>query len=95
MNSAAFMYFVFPFLLGIIIRLLFYKWKKGYILSGAFALIAVAVWIWTNHLVNHGVDGTLLLWAVMATELTVGSLITGGISLLIKKTKLQKADNLF
>ena len=85
MNSAAFMYFVFPFLLGIIIRLLFYKWKKGYILSCAFALISVAVWIWASHLVNHGVDGTLLLWAVMAAELTVGSLIAGGILLLMKR----------
>ena len=85
MNSAVFMYFVFPFLLGIMIRLLFFKWKKGYILSGAFALIAVAVWIWTNHLVNHGVDGTLLLWAVMAAELAVGSLIADGILLLMRK----------
>ena len=87
MNSAVFMYFVFPFLLGIMIRLLFFKWKRGYILSGAFALIAVAVWIWTSHLVNHGVDGTLLLWAVMAAELTAGSLIVGGIWRLMKKMK--------
>ena len=85
MNSAVFMYFVFPFLLGIIIRLLFFKWKRGYILSCAFALIAVAVWLWTSHLVNHGVDGTLLLWAVMAAELTAGSLIAGGTLFLMKR----------
>ena len=94
MNSAVFMYFVLPFLIGIIIRLMFFKWKKSYLLSGVFILISIIAWLWTSHLVNHGTDGTLLLWAVMATELTVGSLITGGISLLIKKAKHQKEDNL-
>lgn len=94
MNSAAFMYFVLPFLIGIIIRIMFLKWEKGYLLSGVFILISIIAWLWTSHLVNHGTDGTLLLWAVMATELTVGSLIAGGISLLIKKSKHQKEDNL-
>ena len=84
MNSAVFMFFVLPFLIVIIIRLMLLKWKKGYLLSGFFILISIIVWLWTCHLVNHGTDGTLLLWAVMATELTMGSLITGGISLLIK-----------
>ena len=95
MNSAVFMYFVLPFLIGIIIRLMFLKWKKGYLLSGVFILISIIAWLWTSHLVNHGTDGTLQLWAMIATELTVGSLITGGISLLMKKTKHRKADNLF
>ena len=95
MNRAAFMYFVLPFLIGIIIRLMFLKWKKGYLLSGVFVLISIIAWLWTSHLVNHGTDGTLLLWALMATELTVGSVIAGGISLLIKKIKHLKADNLF
>ena len=87
MNSAVFMYFVLPFLIGIIIRLMFLKWKKGYLLSGFFILISIIVWLWTSHLVNHGTDGNLLLWAVMATELAVGSLIVGGIALLMKKVK--------
>jgi len=95
MNSAVFMYFVLPFLIGIIIRLMLLKWKRGYLLSGFFILISIIAWFWTSHLVNHGTDGTLLLWAVMAAELTAGSLITGGISLLIKKIKHRKADNLF
>ena len=87
MNSAVFMYFVLPFLIGILIRLMFLKWKKGYIISGVFVLISAIVWIWTKHLVNHGVDGTVLLWAVMTSEFTVGLLLVGGISLLIKKIK--------
>lgn len=87
MNSTVFTVFVFPFLIGVIIRLMFLKWKRGYILSGVFALISVIVWFWTKHLVDHGVDGTVMLWALMATELTVSSLIVGGISLLIKKIK--------
>ena len=94
MNSTVFTVFVFPFLIGIVIRLMFLKWKRGYILSGVFALISVIAWLWTNHLVNHGVEGTVMLWALMATELTVGSLIAGGISQFIKKTKHQKADHL-
>ena len=95
MNSAVFMYFVLPFLIGIIIRLMFLKWEKGYLLSGVFILISIIAWLWTSHLVNHGTDGTLLLWAVMAAELTAGSLITGGRSLLIKKTKQRRAGHLF
>ena len=95
MNSTVFTCFVLPFLIGIMIRTMFLKWKKGYVLSGVFVLISIIAWIWTGHLVNHGTDGTLLLWAVMATELTVGSVMTGVISLLIKKTKHRKADNLF
>ena len=87
MNSTVFMCFVLPFFIGIIIRWMFRKWEKGYLLSGVFILISIIVWLWTSHLVNHGTDGTLLLWAVMTAELTAGSLITGGISLLIKKAK--------
>ena len=84
MNSTAFIIFVLPFFIGIIIRLLFLKWKRGYILSGTFALLSVIAWVWTKYLVSNGVDGTVMLWALMATELAIGSLITDGISLLLK-----------
>ena len=94
MSSTVFRVFVLPFLIGIVIRLMFLKWKRGYALSGVFALISVIVWLWTNHLANHGVDGTVMLWALMTTELTVGSLIVGGISLFFKKIKHQKSNNL-
>jgi len=78
---------ILPLLIGMLIRLVFVKWKKGYILSGVFALISIVVWLWTKDLVNHGVDGTVMLWAWMTTVLTVGSLIVGFILLLIKKIK--------
>ena len=78
---------ILPLLIGVLIRLVFIKWKKGYILSGVFALITVVVWIWTKNLVSHGVDGTVMLFAWMSTILTGGSLIVGAISLLIKKIK--------
>ena len=94
MNGTVFAVFVLPFLIGIIIRLIFLKWKRGYYLSGVFASISVIAWLWTNHLANHGVDGTVMLWALMAAELTVGSLIAGGMLLLIKMTKHQKTDDL-
>ena len=54
-------------------------------ISGVFVLISVIVWPSTKYLVDHGDDGTVKLWAWMTTMLTVGSLIVGGISLLIKK----------
>ena len=94
MNSAVFMYFVFPVLIGILIRSLFLKWKKAYLLSAGLVLISVVTWLWTSHLVNHGTDGTLLLWAVMAAELAAGSLIAGGVSLLIQKAGHRKTGNL-
>ena len=81
---------ILPLLIGVLIRLVFIKWKKGYILSGVFALITVVVWFWTKNLVSHGVDGTVMLFAWMSTILTGGSLIVGAISLLIKKIKLQE-----
>jgi len=77
----------FPLLIGMLIRFLFIKWKKGYLLSCVFALLSVAMWIWTQILVNHGVDGTVTLLAWMSTILAGGSLSVGGISLLIKKAK--------
>lgn len=85
MNRTVFIVFVLPLLIGVIIRLMFLKWKRGYMISGVFVLISVIVWLSTKHLVDHGVDGTVMLWAWMTTMLTVGSLIVGGISLLIKK----------
>ena len=87
MNSTVFTVFILPLLMGAVIRWLFLKWKRGYLLSAAFALISVIAWLWTRHLVNHGVDGTVLLWALMAAELTVGSLLVGGTALLMKKRK--------
>ena len=40
-----------------------------------------------GYIANHGVDGTVMIWALIATEITVGSLIVGGIVLLSKKIK--------
>lgn len=33
------------------------------------------------------IQGTILLWALMAIELTVGSCVVGGLSLLLKKRR--------
>ena len=57
---------------------------------GHFTLTSAVVWLWTNHLADHGVDGTVMLWALMAIELAIGSLIVGGLSRLIKIIKHQK-----
>ena len=76
---------VLPLLIGMIFRLLFVKWEKGYILSCVFTLISVVVWIWTKNLVNNGVDGTVMLLGWMSMMITVGSLIAGAVGYLIKK----------
>lgn len=81
---------ILPLLIGMSIRLLFVKREKGYILSCVFAILSIAVWIWTKNLVNRGVDGTVMLFAWMITLLTISSLITGGISLLIKVIKCKE-----
>lgn len=87
MNGALFTIFILPFFIGAIIRSMFLKWKRGYMLSGVFVLISAIIWLWTEHLVDRGVDGTVMIWTLMAAELAVGSLIVGGISLLTKKIK--------
>ena len=87
MNGMAFFVFVFPFLLGAVLRAMLLKWKRGGLLSCVFALIAVIAWIWTKSLVDHGMEGTLMLWALMAIELTVGSCVVGGLSILLKKRR--------
>lgn len=94
MNGTAFFVFVFPFLLGAVLRAMLLKGKRGRLLSCVFALIAVIVWIWTKSLADHGTEGTLLLWASMAIELTVGSCVVGGLSLLLKKTRCRKDPDL-
>ena len=66
---------ILPLLIGMFIRLLFIKWKKGYILSCIFVLLTIVVWWWTNNLVKLGADGTVMLWAWMSTMFTGGSLI--------------------
>lgn len=86
-NQNNFTIWILPVLIGILIRLVFVKWEKGYIISCIFALISIAIWIWTKHLVNHGVDGTVMLLAWMTTILTVASVIIDGISYFIKKLK--------
>ena len=75
---------ILPLLFGMFIRLLFIKWKKGYVLSFVFALLSIVVWIWTKSLVSHGVDGTVMLWAWMSTIFTGGLLIVGVTSFLLK-----------
>lgn len=85
MNCTVFTVFVLPFLIGSMIRLLFLKWKRGYLLTGIFALVTVIIWFWTHHLVNYGVDGTVMIWALMAGEFTVGSMMVGGVSMLRNK----------
>ena len=85
MNRTVFMVFVLPFLLGAIVRVPVLRWEKGYLLSVVFLLLSAVIWIYTEYLVHHGVDGTVLLWAVMATEFAVGYFLVGVLTRLMKK----------
>lgn len=89
MNGTAFMIFILPFFVGAIIRLMFFKWKRGCVLSAILAAISIIAWLWTKYLTTHGVDGTVMLWALMASEAAVASFVIGGISFLVKKIKKQ------
>ena len=85
MNRTVLMVVVLPFLLGAIVRVPVLRWEKGYLLSAVFLLLSAAIWIYTEYLVKHGVDGTVLLWAVMATEFTVGYILIRVLTRLMKK----------
>lgn len=86
-NQNNFTVWVLPLLIGMFIRFIFIKWEKSYILSCVFALLSLVVWLWTKNLVNNGVDGTVMLLGWMSIMIAIGSLIAGGISLLMKKIK--------
>ena len=86
-NQTNFTVWALPLLIGMFIRFLFIKWEKSYILSCVFALLSLVVWLWTENLLNNGVDGTVMLLGWMSIMITIGSLIAGGISLLMKKIK--------
>ena len=87
MNGTAFMVFVFPFLVGVLLGAVLFKWKRSWILSAVFAAASVIVWIRTKYLADHGVDGTVMLAAWMATEFTVGFALVGGVAWLVRKCR--------
>ena len=68
--------FVLPFLFGIIIRLLFMKSLRGYLVTGGFGIIALI--LWGNAVLNFipGNEGFGLI-ATLGSSVFIGSLVTG------------------
>ena len=81
-----FIIFVLPFLLGIIIRLLFMKSLRDYLVTVVFGIIALI--LWGNAMLNFipGNEGLGLI-ATMGTFAFLGSLATGIALLLIAGAK--------
>ena len=87
MNGTVFMVFIVPFLVGALLGAVLWRWKRSYLLSAVFAAVSVFAWFRTSYLAEHGVDGTVMLAAWMATEFTVGFALVGGIAWLARKCR--------
>ena len=78
--------FVLPFLFGIIIRLLFMKSLRGYLVTGGFGILALILWGIAMLNFIPGNEGLGLI-ATMGTFAFLGSLATGIALLLISGVK--------
>ena len=69
-------FYVLPFLLGVLFRLLFMKSLRGYLVTGVFGIIALI--LWGNAALNFipGNEGFGLI-ATMGSSAFIGSLVTG------------------
>ena len=77
-----FIFYVLPFLLGVLFRLLFMKSLRAYLVTGVFGIIALI--LWGNAMLNFipGSEGLGLI-ATMGSSAFIGSLVTGIVLLLI------------
>ena len=77
---------VIPVLVGIILRLIFMKKQKGWIVSAVLSVLAVATGVVAIVIPSHGseANGLLAYGAVLAAA---GSLVCGGIIRLVRKLK--------
>ena len=79
-------FYVLPFLLGVIFRLLFMKSPRAYLVTGVFGIIALI--FWGNAVLNFipGNEGFGLI-ATLGSFAFIGSLATGIALLLISGVK--------
>ncbi len=77
---------VIPVLVGIILRLIFMKKQKGWIVSAVLSVLAVAASVVAIVIPSHGSEANGLL-AYGAALAAVGSLVCGGIIRLVRKLK--------
>lgn len=79
-----FMLYALPALMGIVLRLIFIKWKRGYVITGVTALLTAALWLRAELINTHGSEGPAIL-ALMAGMMTAGALLVGAIAYVVKK----------
>ncbi|MBR5871539.1 MAG: hypothetical protein IKZ09_10950 [Clostridia bacterium] len=70
------LFYVLPFLIGVLFRLLFMKSLRGYLVTGVFGIIALI--LWGNAALNFipGNEGFGLI-ATLGSSVFIGSLVTG------------------
>ena len=75
---------VFPLLAGLLFRWLLRRWRRGWILTAAAAILTLILFIWASTLPIPGSEGPSLR-AIQAACLTLGA----GVMELILKLKRQ------
>lgn len=80
------MIFVLPAVVGIVLRLIFFKWRRGYIVDILCAVLAVVLWGVAFFVPSYGSEGNALL-AMMATLLTAGTLASGAVVQIVRGRK--------
>ncbi|MBO4338497.1 MAG: hypothetical protein J5877_01080 [Clostridia bacterium] len=84
-----FLIFIIPFVLGIVFRSLFYKKKKGWIVSAVAGGLVLITAIINIVVYTHG-NEALALILIQSVCALIGSLLTGAaVRIINRKNKLQ------
>lgn len=78
--------FVLPPLAGIILRAIFLKKQKGFLVSAVLGVLTAGAAVWAFAIPSHG-DETPGIIFCMAGLATVGALLCGGVNRLVRKLK--------
>ena len=78
--------FILPFLLGALLRFLMRKRSRGWIVTVIAAALALTMLIVAVAVPNHGSEANGLM-AYQAACLLVGSLLVGGVLLIVRRKR--------
>ena len=76
--------FIGPFILGLVLRLIFFRFRKGFIVELVCAALSVVLWGVALLVPSYGSEGNALM-ALQGTCLTAGALIAEGIVRLVRR----------
>ena len=74
--------FIIPFLIGIVVRILFQRAKRAYLITSVIAVLAVIGWVAFYTVPSHGSEMYGII-ALLLTCAAAGALLTG----LVVRTK--------